>query len=919
MKEKENENLDCSSKEESQNNIIKKKEENNIEVNENENGINKIPNLDINNNIPEPQDKLNLLNKNTEFDEIIYFSNYFSVFRKIEFTDPISQESTPYIMSREFLYSYFEDKRIIKTTSQETKTQVIGRIKQYSITRDDKFTKFFLDNMDSYAEIIGLESTSNLLLPALAKIVDETVAVKVYFLKKLSPLIDYLTSQGDEGINLLKKNVINILEELYHPRGFEIKDDEMKSLLFDNFIKASKAIIPKDKDNYILNMVISFGYEENPNKDFILEHKILCIRFMSKLAVYFGKENAINYLLPQLSFFADETEQNIKKELLKTLPSICEVLPFEVVRTKIFKLIKRIGTDPLWRIRKTCVEVLPRILKIYKDKVNEYIKGNINYDEKKVSAKHYLNLIEKFILDEQKYVRNAIIERIGEIITSVDKELDGLSMKLFNFYKESAENYYFNKSKILSSSISSGYTLNTISTKMSTSSTSRSKYGQDDINYYFAYNFPAVLFIYGRECWPKLRKIYGNLCNETSPKIKISILSSFYEICKIVGQENIEIDLLQYYDIFLESEDIKEKSIAIRNLPKILNLVSKEARQKYLQYFDAVSIFQTNAGDKVRSFNFISWKDKLDVLEGILCYYNLYDNDIIYKSIIPQCITFCLDSVYKVRTVSCKVLGTLILYLYNENYKKKELFKILESFALHKKFHQRINFIKICKILINNTNIYKEKIVELFFIIASYEKIINVKIALSKLLRKVLSNDKSPLFADLSIHKLSQILLNKQKNKTIESILKSIQIKEVNEDIFNEYENKFSDKEKMFKGNNQYFIDEFKIDYDEDNRPKNDDINEIIIHDENDLKKKDSEIKNKEEQKYNFSNNQNFIKDNNENENNKQIKKILNDSENDNSHINLNLNQTKIDISNNIIKNINNINNNQEEEDKKEN
>ena len=306
----ENENIDCSSKEDSQNNIIKKKEENNIE----ENGKNKISNLDNINNINEPQDKLSLLNKNTEFDEIIYFSNYFSVFRKIEFSDPISPESTPYIMSREFLYSYFEDKRIIKTTSQETKTQVIGRIKQYSITRDDKFTKFFLDNMDSYAEIIGLESSSNLLLPALAKIVDETVAVKVYFLKKLSPLIDYLTSQGDEGINLLKKNVINILEELYHPRGFEIKDEEMKSLLFDNFIKASKAIIPKDKDNYILNMVISFGYEENLNKDFILEHKILCIKFISKLAVYFGKENAINYLLPQLSFFADETEQNILRK-----------------------------------------------------------------------------------------------------------------------------------------------------------------------------------------------------------------------------------------------------------------------------------------------------------------------------------------------------------------------------------------------------------------------------------------------------------------------------------------------------------------------------------------------------------------------------------------------------------------------------
>ena len=233
MKEKEE---IINQEEDSPNKIVVKEAENNIE----ENGkIQNINNNIINNN-NDTQNKLNLISKNTEFDEIIYFSNYFSVFRKIEFNNPISAESNPYILSREFLYSYFEDKRVTKTTSEETKIQVIGRIKQYSITHDDKFTKFFLDNMNSYIEIIGLEPTSNLLLPALAKIVDETVAIKTYFLKKLSPLIDYLSSQGDEGINLLKKNVINILEELYHPRGFEINDDEMKNLLFDNFITLSR-------------------------------------------------------------------------------------------------------------------------------------------------------------------------------------------------------------------------------------------------------------------------------------------------------------------------------------------------------------------------------------------------------------------------------------------------------------------------------------------------------------------------------------------------------------------------------------------------------------------------------------------------------------------------------------------------------
>ena len=595
--------------------------ENNIKIESldikmiNEDNI-KIPqdpeNIKENNKEFKLKEKYSLMETNTEFDEILYFSNYCSVFRKIEFEEPISQNSYPYLISREFVYSYFEDKRIIKSTSQETKSQIIGRIKQYSITRDEKFTKFFLDNMNAYAEAIGLEDTSNFLLPALAKIVDETVAVKIYFLKKISNLIDFLSSNGDEGVNLLKKNVINIIEELYHPHGFEISDEEMKNLLFENFIKAAKAIIPKDKDNYILNMVISFGYEESSNKDFVLEHKILCIKFISKLAEYFDKENAINYLLPQLNFFADEQEQNIKKEILKSLPSICEVLPYDIIRTKIYKLIKRLANDPLWRLRKTCAEVIPKILKIYKEKADSFIKNEINYDKKKISIKHYLNLIDKLVLDDQKFVRKTILEKIGEIITSISKEYDELPIKLFNFYKESAENYYFNKSKIMNSDINSVNTINTISTVASNGV--RIKYSTEDINFYFAYNFPAILYVYGKDYWPKLRKLYGNLCNEPSPKIRSSIISSFYEICKILDKENIEIDLLQYYDIFLESEDNKERNIAIRHLPKILNLVSKETRQKYLKYFEAVSIFKDNQGEKVRNFNFINWKNKLDVL-----------------------------------------------------------------------------------------------------------------------------------------------------------------------------------------------------------------------------------------------------------------------------------------------------------------
>ena len=60
------------------------------------------------------------------------------------------------------------------------------------------------------------------------------------------------------------------------------------------------------------------------------------------------------------------------------------------------------------------------------------------------------------------------------------------------------------------------------------------------------------------------------MSQDTNQRIRMSLISSFYEVCKILGKEIIEEDLMTIYDTFLESEDLNEKKTAVRNLPKIL-------------------------------------------------------------------------------------------------------------------------------------------------------------------------------------------------------------------------------------------------------------------------------------------------------------------------------------------------------------
>ena len=839
-----------------------------------------------------------ILELNTEFDETIYFNHHYTVFKKLAVEKPMSQTTIPFLMIREFLFSYFEEKLINKEADKESIVQIIGHIKQFSNSHDEAFLINFLLNIKTYAEMIGIKNTSDILVPALAKIVDESYYTKIQFLKSLLPFIDYLCSNGDEGISILRNNMINIILELYHQKSDQIVNEEMKKLLYKNFIKIAKNILPYDKELYLLNIILGFGNEENYRNSIsstpkdnlknqkVNEHKILCIRYIRKLAEGFGKENAEKFFLPQLITFTVEPNDDIKKELLITLPSISEIVSYEFISNKIFDMLRRLSNDLNPNLRKICVNVAAKVIKIFKNKCKQEILNNPDADKnnKKYSANNFINLVEKLSTDKENNVKYTIIEKIGEIISPLDK--NELSTQLFNFYKKFVEKRYEEKKNQLPLGATTQPTSTPLYKKLGSGSIDSSSFSysndeelddyneinnmdneynkqitEDELNYYFAYNFPAMLYCYGKEAWSDLKAIYFDFCFEEDLKIRLSIIASFHEIANILGKEMTENELLPVYDKFLESNEKYEQKLAIKNLPKLLYKVNKKIKERYFKYFEPVSIFIDNTGNKVRHFNFMNWKNKLNVIEGILCYYNLYDNDIIYNSILPQCITFCFDKFYKVRKTSAKVLSTLIVYLYKENYKKDKLIKILENFAFHKKFQMRINFIKMCPILLGDENLYNEKIKDIIETIVNKDKILDVKIALAKVLKKIINDEKAVLNSNESLHKICNKLI---KIEVIKKILKDVKIKNISDDNENAI-NDEGDYKKIFKDDNTFFIEEFKIEIDKkenkekeseknDENKKEEDKNQSNEDDEEDILSDDIKKDTNEEKKENEKN-----------------------------------------------------------------
>ena len=205
--------------------------------------------------------------------------------------------------------------------------------------------------------------------------------------------------------------------------------------------------------------------------------------------------------------------------------------------------------------------------------------------------------------------------------------------------------------------------------------------------------------------------------------------------------------------------------------------------------------------------NSIIQNKKISYLKNILNYYKLYDNATIYKDILSKCVYFSLDPIYKIRTTSCKIIAEIILYLYQNNYEKEKLIKLIGAYALNKKSVQRISFIKISKaLLMVDKNLYDTVIKRLMFIIANKEQNTNVLIALAKCLKKIILNNNSQCKFESSIHFLCK-KINDGKNQTISRMFRNIKLQKSEnvEDVGIIYE------ENMFIQNNIFFEKEFGI------------------------------------------------------------------------------------------------------------
>ena len=738
---------------------------------------------------------------NSEFSENIYFTHFYLAQRELDFEPKPNGDVIPYMMSRDFLYSLFEDKKNYKNANNETYQQILGRVKQFMNSNDDNFNKIFLDHFTYYWDVLGKKNAENIIIPVLSKITEDKIGTRIYFLKKLKNFLEFFEQLGEEGIDIIKNNILNIIEQLYRnklnpdkknllPKKFVITEEEKKEhddLLFERLLQCCKILIKsKYKEELFKNILELINIEENnDNNNIIIFKKILSIKLMTNLSADFGEEFTKKNIVPILDEFLTKNEDiKIKEETAMSLIILVQKLKIDFIGEYVINSLEKISNDKFWIIRKKCIEILYKIIpELNKEKDQEENKIIKDYETKIIA------LIEKFIEDKNEKVRFYLIEKIGEIIKSIPENY--LSEKLFNFYIKSIEEYYSDEENLINNKLEKGIN------------------PDRKINFYFWYNFPAILFKYGKEKWNELSNIYKYITKEDDIILINSIISSFYEISKILGKEITVKELLPLYNNFLENNNnYFIRDLAEKHLYKILSILDKETREEYFNKYNIGfnSIIKSEQENNYLINSFIQNK-KISYLKNISTFYQLYDNDTIYKDILSKCIYFSMDPIYKVRTTSCKIISEIILFLYKNNYEKEKIIKLIGSYALNKKSNQRISFIKISKyLLLTDTPLYETILKRLIYIIAIKEQNANVLIALAKCLKKIVTNKNIKNANDPGIHFLCK-KINNGKNMSISRIFRNVKIQNVQNiegigDIF---------EENMFVQNDIYFEKEFGI------------------------------------------------------------------------------------------------------------
>merc|ERR1719242_1257474 len=275
---------------------------------------------------------------------------------------------------------------------------------------------------------------------------------------------------------------------------------------------------------HILKIVLHMAHDDSDDQ------KITALPLLGDLAPIVGSAVCKNYLSADLHALSQDNSFRVRKATVQYFGPICEQLGASDAEECLLPIFLALCEDSIWSVRKGCVESFVDV------------SSSISSE----SREKLIPIMEQFLNDSSRWVRNTAYEILGPFIASLSS--DQIVEELLK---------YFTAIPHLSSAEADA-----------------------DCTNHCAFNFPAVLLTVGKDRWGELEETFGILCRKTF-KSRRTLACSLHEIAGVLGRELTEKHLVSAMEFFLKDiDDIRQGMI--QSLWKMLKWLGPDLRKEYL-------------------------------------------------------------------------------------------------------------------------------------------------------------------------------------------------------------------------------------------------------------------------------------------------------------------------------------------------
>jgi len=462
---------------------------------------------------------------------------------------------------------------------------------------------------------------------------DKEIVIRQTLASQLGGLAEYFMNEGKKGqpeltldgaLQIIRNDILPVIQSMLLD-NVEVRQSASKSL-----VQIAKLLPEEVIHQDVLRIVLHLAHDEMD------EHKITALPLLGDLAPVVGPKICANYLASDLHALSQDNSFRVRKATVQVFGAVCSQMGESKTETVMLELYQKLAKDNIWSVRKGCVESIVELSKAVKPETRLEL----------------VDLMENFLKDTSRWVRNTAYEFLGPFLSTLD------SSQISPEFLQS----FTNIPKLKSAEADT-----------------------ESCNH-CAYNFPAVVLTVGPERWDELRESYMLLLKKTF-KSRKTLACSLHEIAKILGTDIVERDLLQAFELFHKDiDDIREG--VLKHFADFLSVMSPKKREEHLATLWEIS-----------SEMDANWRFRLLLASQLIQIMSLYSPDTVYEQIIPLAFQLCDDKMNDVRYEAIKSIPHLLKFMKDKgnDQQYQDTLKKTRNLAKNRTYAKRQLYVELCR------------------------------------------------------------------------------------------------------------------------------------------------------------------------------------------------------------------------------